>query len=106
MTTPDLVAPSSIVRWIVFAWLVYVLLWIFPLSGGLATEIFAAPLFGLVLIVAFLVTVAVTVRGFLQMLHSATAPRWVLISTMLSAMGIVAQVCLLTTALPALFNFF
>jgi hypothetical protein len=88
MTTAKSARPSSIILPIVFTWVAYAVLWIFALSGGLATAIWAAPLFGLVLITAFLATVVVTARAFLHMLRSASAPRWVLISTVLRAMGL------------------
>ena len=104
MTTSDLATPSSIVRGIVFAWLAYLALGIFALTGGLATAIWAAPLVGLGLIAAFLATVVVTARAFLYMLRPASTPRSVLISTVLSAMGVVGQLWLIASSFTYLFN--
>ncbi|HKW46283.1 MAG TPA: hypothetical protein VJN70_02525 [Gemmatimonadaceae bacterium] len=104
MTSPELVSPSSLIRRIVFAWLAYAVLWIFALTGALATHIWAAPLFGLVLIAAFLATVVVTVRAFLHILRCASTPRSVLIITVLSTMGVFGQLWLMTSSFRSLFN--
>lgn len=88
--------PPSLTWPIVVTWLAYAGLWVFGITGTRALGPIVMPVFALGLVAALLTTIGVTGRALAYMLRSTSTPRLVLSTSVLSAMGVVGQLWLIT----------
>ncbi|HKW47321.1 MAG TPA: hypothetical protein VJN70_07745 [Gemmatimonadaceae bacterium] len=88
-------SPTIVIQRIGLAWLAYAGLWVLAITAERwvpdDTGLVAVPAFGLAFVAAFLVTGVVTARALFQVLRSASPPRWVLIISVVSAIGVIVQ---------------